>query len=110
MVKCEKCGKNVRTLKGHVCEEVKPESILRRHETFLHQRLQKYNNLDVNKMDEADIASLMKAFRIFVEQNVRRIAFRQGWTWASPNVRVKNNKGVKKSGSAKSTNSGKGSK
>jgi hypothetical protein len=66
---------------------------LRRYEVFLNERLLEYLNAKSdNTVTEEKIARVMKALRIFVEQTVRRIAWRNKWTWAAPNVVVKKKK------------------
>jgi hypothetical protein len=72
---------------------------LKKYETFLDTRLQEYLEAyaqDGNKLGVDTAARLMKSMRIFVEQSVRRIAYRNGWTWPQPNTTVKANNSKKK--------------
>jgi hypothetical protein len=68
---------------------------LKKYEAFLDTRLQEYlaeYDKVGNKLSVDVAARLMKSVRIFVEQSVRRIAYRNGWTWPQPNTTVKNKK------------------
>lgn len=76
-------------------QEEKPK--LRKYEEFLSDRLIEYTQKAVNnELNEDSIARLMKAFRIYVEQTVRRIAYRQKWSWIPPVFKVRDTKKVPK--------------
>lgn len=80
-------------------KEVREPVELRKYEVFMDNRLQEYiaeYQVNGNKLGIEVAARLMKSFRIFIEQTVRRIAYRQKWTWAQPNVKVTRAKPAKK--------------
>jgi hypothetical protein len=86
-------------------EEEKP--VLNRYEQFLVDRGLKYINSIVNKATAKELESIaagyMKALKVFVEQTVRRIAFRNGWNWIPKNFKTRDNNGGKKNARSKSS-------
>jgi hypothetical protein len=88
-------------VKTAVKKKEEPKALtLRKYEQFFDSRLQEYlASYKDEKLDLEVISKLCKSVRIFIEQTVRRIAYRQQWTWAQPNVKVipkkNNNKKVK---------------
>ena len=68
------------------------EATLRSYEKFAFERLGRWISKIIAGPDDVpivDIAAAAKGLRVFIEQTVYRIAYRNGWEMANPNIRIK---------------------